>query len=1046
MAGLRDREWRPSYGPDDDPLHSFYIPALAASVRYDRLAGFFSSHALAVAAQGVARLIAHGGHMRLLVCARLSPEDVEAVQRGVALRERLEPALLELLNDPAALKERLVRERLKVLAWLVANGRLEIRVVVPCDPATRRPLAADALFHAKGGIMQDAHGDGIAFSGSINETAVGWQRNYERFHVFPSWQEPHHYAAEAEAFQRLWTNAEQSWLAVELPEAVRRRLIDLAPPDPPAEEPLDRLYDPQALWLAAFLRDAPRLATNGWKVGIETARLRPFPHQRYVAYELVQGFMEGKPIRRLLADEVGLGKTIEAALVLRSLLLAGRLKRVLILVPRGLVTQWQEALWSDFLVEAVFFDGRDYHFPDGRREPAPGGPQAWRTHPVTISSYQLARRAERERDLLESGEIDLLIVDEAHHARRRDFLDLSRFRPNRFLALLRSLKDQARNLLLLTATPMQLHPVEVYDLLSLLGLSGRWAEQAAFLRFFEELRKPASDLDFDFISAMLHAAISAWGWQREYEEQARSRLGLAWTQLEFRIKRGMGLGALDSHAKNEVIACARAHTPVNQLMYRHTRGLLKGYRAQGKISDNIPERRPRPLWLDMSPKEEKLYNAVENYISDFYARYKDERRGLGWVLTVYRRRMTSSLYALQRSLERRLRALQEGGDVLAGLEDDLPEDDEELEEEVRRGIAIEKQVVARLLALMQDMPRESKLTSFIRELEVILRHHHQVLVFTQYTDTMDFLREALKLTFGGELACYSGRGGERWDSKTNEWTEVAKEHVQEEFLKGGIKVLLCTEAGAEGLNLQSCGVVVNFDLPWNPMRLEQRIGRIDRIGQTYPIVEVLHFLYQGTVEARVYGVLGHRLDWFESVVGPLQPVLHQAERTIEELAMLPRKEREAAISEKLRQLERELEAYDRPEIISASMPWLADVTRFTTYEAPDAPVTLDRIASILKRYEPWKTEVRWLSPDVFVLASQPQRKCTFKQMVQQAEDVEFTSYGHPALDELLALPLPSEGRVVQRTETDDGIMYESVENGYHRPIRNLVDIEAALDS
>ena len=111
-----------------------------------------------------------------------------------------------------------------------------------------------------------------------------------------------------------------------------------------------------------------------------------------------------------------------------------------------------------------------------------------------------------------------------------------------------------------------------------------------------------------------------------------------------------------------------------------------------------------------------------------------------------------------------------------------------------------------------------------------------------------------------------------------------KDRLQREFAEGQIKVLVCTDAAAEGLNLQNCGSMINYDMPWNPMKVEQRIGRIDRIGQRRPKVRARHFMYSGTVESDVYSALGDRIDWFETVVGDLQPILqvraehHQSRR------------------------------------------------------------------------------------------------------------------------------------------------------------------------
>ena len=149
LSGLRGRSWKADYGPADDPLTSFYVPALERSVRYERIAGFFSSAALSVAAQGIASMIARGGRMRLLAGAQLSQNDVDAILRGIELGDALSRKFRRLLTDPTALADHLVRRRLEVLAWLAANDRLDIRIVVEADPQTRSPDGLRRLFPRK---------------------------------------------------------------------------------------------------------------------------------------------------------------------------------------------------------------------------------------------------------------------------------------------------------------------------------------------------------------------------------------------------------------------------------------------------------------------------------------------------------------------------------------------------------------------------------------------------------------------------------------------------------------------------------------------------------------------------------------------------------------------------------------------------------------------------------------------------------------------------------------------------------------------------------
>jgi len=933
-AAFRGHVWKSAYGPADNPLESFYIPALSRAVHYDRIAGFFSSYALAVAAEGVAKLVARGGRMRLLVGAQLSPQDVEAVLQGVSLQDHLSQQFVDLLRHPEALADALVQRRLEVLAWLVAHDQLEIRVVVEADPFTRQPVPSGGYFHAKGGIIRDAAGDGIAFSGSINETATAWRYNYETFHVFCSWRELEHFRHEAETFERLWENAEVGWITVRLPEAVQQELVNLAPTEPPTEEPAlqpSAFENAKERWVAQFLRDAPFLVHNGWHVGVETGLIEPFPHQRAVAYDVLDRF----PCRRLLADEVGLGKTIEAGLILRSLLLSGRVKRCLVLVPRSLAKQWQEELRGRFFVEAPFYDGARFvwfEHPENRYVAIPEGTSPWEVHPVVVSSAQMVKRQERAAALLKASEWDLVIVDEAHHARRRDFLDLKRYRPNRLLTLLEQLRHRTRGLLLLTATPMQVHPVEVWDLLRLLGMPGEWQQsQDSFLAYFRQLRQPYEQVDWEAVLPLVQQSIVAHGWDREWERAVRQSVGVVDLQ---RVKSAIRHGhrrdvlALNNGQRRWLLEAVRQHNPVPGLMYRHTRRLLREYHQRGLMKNHVPERKPEAVWLEMSPEEQHLYRNVERYISTYYKRYEEVRRGLGFVMTVYRRRLTSSLYALKQSLDRhRLFLLGQWEDVeaMAGLEDEDTEE-ADLERDVLEGLGDrptfwdeEVREVGKLLEDLERLPTERKFLALQDRLQEALYRWDQVLVFTQYTDTLDFLRQELLPTFGSKLGCYSGRGGEVWDTVQQRWAGISKERMQQNFAEGQLKVLLCTEAAGEGLNFQNCGVVINYDMPWNPMKVEQRIGRVDRIGQRRREVFIMHFFYERTVEAQVYKVLGERIGWFETVVGELQPILQRAHTAIQRIAMVSPDEREPVAEEELAALTQEHE--ERQHEVSPAGEW-----------------------------------------------------------------------------------------------------------------------------
>jgi len=1079
MAGcLQDHAWRISYGPADDRLREFYIPALSRSVLYERTAGFFSSTALAVAAAGVAHLVRSGGRMRLLVGAELSEDDVRAIERGEeafgkALEHRLLQALEELASNPSDPK----RRRLEVLAWLVAEGRLEIRVVLPLGPGGRPLPAARAAdyFHPKEGLFTDACGHQIAFSGSVNESAQGWERNYEQFMVYRSWDSSRPYLLQvAERIRRLFEGQEEGWMALPIPEAVRLRLLSFAPERPPEMDPLELPPRPRAIpadqrerIIFQFLRDAPKLP-GGELVGLRTAGVSPWPHQARIAREVVRRF----PERFLLADEVGLGKTIEAGLIIRSLLLSGKVRRCLILVPKGVLRQWQEELYEKFGLNVPAYDGKGFHDYFRQVPTPPGNP--WDAYPLLLASCQLAKRVERREALLQAGPFDLVVLDEAHHARRREFLN-RRYRPNRLLSLLEGedgrpgLRFRTRGLLLLTATPMQVHPVEVYDLLRQLDLPPAWAaSEMRFLRFLSELRKARAEenADWTFLLRMTQSSLDGRS-LKDLIPGAEDQVGVAeWERINDLLRGRRSpreVWNLSPPGKAVLLEACRRASPLGVKMFRTTRALLRRYHQQGLLADPVPERDPKPVWIKMSEDEWALYSQVERYVSEAYQRLEGERKGLGFIMTVYRRRLTSSFAALRRSLERR-RAflLGQAGPLLGLTDEDLEDDDldtdiaEELESALRESRlppALQNEVaeIDRLLAEIDRLPEDSKFQQLVADLRELLSQRETVAVFTHYTDTMDDLRDRLVGLYGRRLACYSGRGGERYDG--TKWVKVSKEEVKNAFREGEIQVLLCTEAASEGLNLQTCGVLINYDMPWNPMRVEQRIGRFDRIGQRYPEVWIRHYFVVGpqgedTVESKVYRALEDRIDWFRSVVGELQPILAGAARAIERAALATGDERERILSEELKRIREEVEAQQ-------AMPLSLDEW-VGLPEGPDdgkPPLTLADLertilaSSLRERFTPHRTLTGAYRLDL----AGSFWDVTFDPAVADAHPgrVRLLTYGEELLDHLLETVKPpistDEGTgVIRASARGFARWFKPEADGSVREVEDLSHLERVL--
>ncbi len=886
-AGLRLREWpRFIQGPSASVLEQLYVPALAEAIRYDRSCAYFSSTALAAAAQGFARLIERLEKMgdaaprpaiRLLVNEELSEGDVRALTetRDAAV---LEAHLKRRFKRP---QEALERDRLAMLAWLVKRELLAVRVGF-----MRR---SGGIVHAKYGIITDDHGDALVFRGSSNESQQGLIANYDQLEVSGSWDDPDAHRHFQEEFEALWRDRHPHVATVTLPEALRLELIKFAPEEPPLIEPAVCLQREKAAMLWQFIREAPYLP-GGAPACDATALVDPWPHQRRVVEEVAASWPEG----RLLCDEVGMGKTIEAILVLRRLMAGRGVRRVLILLPAGLLKQWQAELREKGGLLFPRLEGLGLLvWPDGRTERVDGLAQALEQDALLLSR-ETARTEGNLGALLAASPWDLVLLDESHAARRRKQEEGEFNSGTLLLTLLRELqlRRRARSVLLLSATPMQTHPWEPWDLLAVLGEGGEWLSEFAGIRQYYgaigALRRGPCDLGRARAAARLLAA-----------DPRVDALPLAGRKPPGEAESLARAVASASSAQRQVLAeWLRRESPLARRMHRNTRNTLRLYHERGLLPQPPPSREIEDAVFDFQyAAERNVYDAITGYIDRRFEELEHEKPGKGFVMTIYRRRAASSPFALERSLLRRrdgLRRVVSHLAVSAELEteeqldardlDDLP--GEELSLRISAALPVDPRAAQAELAEVEVLLGQlaslggidSKRDFFYGKLREITEDGRTVLIFTEYADTLAYVRDGLLAKYGKSLGTYSGDGGQRWDGER--WVEVSKAAITEALQRGELRALVCTDAASEGLNLQAAGAVINYDLPWNPSKVEQRIGRIDRIGQALSTVKIVNLFLRHSVDEQVYRVLRRRCGLFEHFVGAMQPVLARARRIL----------------------------------------------------------------------------------------------------------------------------------------------------------------------
>jgi len=996
---FQDYPWRISYrtsslgqdGKSINILHDFYLPVLRHAVAYDRVAGYFRSTSLAAASQGFSAFVANQGKARLIVGADLAEEDVRAilafhqVKNGdlAPVHDPLESSLTAELGDPGAWPDT-VQNGVQLLAYFLAAGNLEIRVAFRVHAQTGEPLPFGALndgyVHMKWGLLRDREDNRIYISGSLNESKTALTLNAENIDVHCDWKGETDLLRVEEAekeFDSLWEDQNPSLRVLTLPEAVKKHLIKVAEGlsrpveiDGTSEAPL-QIPPPSGRELLSFhlIKDGPRLP-GGRFVGMETAPVKPWPHQEVVARRVIATW----PFSYLLCDEVGLGKTIEAGLIIRSLYLSGLIKRVLIAAPASLTKQWQREMTSRFLLPFARSLGgtqpiHEYLLPIEHQQSSP----SLFSPDLNIVSTGLLTRLDREPDLQSARNFDLTLVDEAHYARRKNPTLGTKVEPQ-FGRLHRILSEHLRHkstcLLLATATPMQLDPIEVFDLILFTNRVGAFQYDPTLGQHYYDIlgrlvhNAPVSEAEWSFLRRAILEIQQQDPFHHEYLNNVvvDSYIRLA---VRMWLKNGQPPSGKDLKGVLRLIFAA---SPLSRVMLRHTRPLLEIYRENQQLEANLAERIIWPLpRITFTAQEQRCYDQLEEYCRQLVAKIGTSGSRaqliaiLGFFLSFIRLRFASSLFAIRQTLKRRRQKVRdtlmdvlvtEGADSEADLEDLMQEGDDDapfvgalLVNRKRDDLEWELRYLTSMLGPLEDLSGpSSKMQTLLKVLDGRrisgTSRIRQTVIFTRFYDTLtDIVGRLRRVEARMLIGTYSGQGGQYTDPKNWRLVGADRDDIKRRFLKGEIDVLVCTDAAAEGLNLQTADLLINFDLPWNPMKVEQRIGRIDRIGQKHEKVYVLNLCYAGSAEEIVYGRLLRRLSEVGAIVGTQQisllPVTREefqqlAEKKLSE-AKLEKNALERIHLSKQQSMSREILAQDLYNIY----------TRLS--HGPVSPVSLDSI-------------------------------------------------------------------------------------------------------
>ena len=855
--------------------HVYLKDRLVGAKEYLRIAGYFRSSIFELVHEEIAEI----EKVRIVCNSDLDPRDIDVAKVSEAVAQR---AIFEKWNEEEKVLDTLLeRGRYAKLYEILTRGNVEIRVV----------SREDAPFlHGKAGVIDRGDSDTSAFIGSINETAQGWSHSYEIV-----WEDR---SADGEAwvraeFDHLWRIGRPLSQAIieEIGRCARKVEVSLA----------DLEDDPVEIGKSALV-ESPIYRRGEQLMPWQKAFVSIYARHREV---------HGQS-RLLLADEVGVGKTLSMATagVVSTLLGDGP---CLILCPATLGQQWQIELLDKLGVPTALWlsNKKVWQDPHGHQIRTAGPEDIARCpYKIGIVSTGLIVQNTAEVEFLKKVHFGTVILDEAHKARKIRALGKEP-KPGNLLKLMMEIAGKTEHMILGTATPIQTDPSELWDLLEILNrgathvlgrMGSKWRDPEDAIAIVtgeraitEEqeawslIRNPLPPRDetngpFDAIHSDL--AISD---NDDFTDKSYTELD-DFTRDDLR-------DAIRSPIKGDV-SFFEFHNPISRHVVLRRRKALEDKGLMPRIAVDIW---PRPndtnlaLFDGKALKTSIEFDAAYEAVEAFTKALRQRTKGAGFMQNLLRQRICSSMAAglstAQKLIERRQLedASEEAGLVL------MSDEDEQVKNVVAEEINHLRTVIDQLSLKATD-PKLDAVIYFLDEKDWL---SDGTIIFSQYYDTAYWIAQNLAKRFDGETVAVYGGSGKSGIFLGDEWRSVEREDIKSGVRDYKLRLVVATDAACEGLNLQTLGTLINVDLPWNPSRLEQRIGRIKRYGQKLDRVRMANLVYQGTVDERVYERLSERMQDRYDILGSVPDVIEDdwiedIDRLEEELKLFTRKKKDAA--------------------------------------------------------------------------------------------------------------------------------------------------------
>jgi superfamily II DNA or RNA helicase len=837
---------------------TFFKSALENAVSYDRIAGYFSSSIIEIAGEYIEKM---SGPVRIICNSQLQAEDVKFI------KDQPQAMKLEWCDGKPEEELAKIPERLKKLYQYLVTGKIQVRIL---------PNDVFGLIHGKAGVITKNDGRKTAFMGSMNETYSGWGKggNYEI-----AWVDDDQEAIDwvQDEFNSLWAHP--------LARPLTNFII----------EDIKRIAERKVIYEITQWRQTDNPAATVIESPVYRKEFGLWEHQKYFVNLAYKAHKKGLGARYVLADMVGLGKTIQLALSAMLMALEGE-KPILIIVPKTLLWQWQEELLNLLDMPSAVWDGKCW-VDENKLEYPVREENALTKCPRRvgiISQGLIVRSRAKVSEQLLKYSYECVIVDEAHRARRKN---LGRGRegnppePNNLMAFLLDIAKKSKSVLLATATPVQIHPIEAWDLLFILA-HGNDFVLGDYLSSWQ--RESLRGLNLITGREELQQDNQKWDWLRNpfppADEKPRT-FGVFRRLMNLPSDKFNLSGSVFYDLTNQQKAILsqiyaddflRNHNPFIRHIIRRERRFL-----EETINPDTSQPYLKPISVLLYGEDDNESLPLSAHLSDAYTLAEEFSQLLaqrvkssGFIKTMLLRRVCSSMYA----------GLSTALGMLNNWVNEDEEDDNEMEEtgyeqynagsnSLFKNLAPEEvntlERLVKLLEVHQEKDPKYDLLKRILMADYIVEPwiNRGCIVFSQYFDTIKwvcdrFAKEFPEVTFG--LYAGSEKSG---IYEKGFYHRSSKEEIKKKVRQKELKLLFGTDAASEGLNLQSLGTLINLDLPWNPTRLEQRKGRIQRIGQEREEVFIYNMRYKDSVEDRVHSLLAHRLRSIQDLFGQIPDTL-----------------------------------------------------------------------------------------------------------------------------------------------------------------------------